>query len=234
MSQSEPPRSGDEIIRLDQVTKRFRGTTVFDGLSASITAGSITAVVGPNGAGKSVLFKLICGFQQPNTGTVWVHPAFLSPTRAFPERFGIMIDRPGYLADRTGLQNLRDLASIRGTATDEQLHDTMRLVGLDPTARQKVRAYSLGMKQKLGLAQALIEQPHVLLLDEPFNALDESSVDHVRAILCEFRAAGGTVIFTSHNREDIDLLADTVLVLRDGQLRPDTSWAPVRLRPARL
>lgn len=221
MSQSNQPRVGEEIIRLEHVTKRFRGTTVFEDLSASITAGTITAVVGPNGAGKSVLFKLICGFQQPNSGSIWVHPAFISRRNAFPNRFGVMIDRPGYLSGSTGLQNLRDLAAIRGIATDSELQETMRLVGLDPAARQKVRTYSLGMKQKLALAQALIEQPAVLLLDEPFNALDEDSVVQVRHILQEFRAEGHTVIFTSHNSEDIDLLAETVLTLRGGKLIAD-------------
>jgi ABC-2 type transport system ATP-binding protein len=223
MSQHDQPKRGDAIVRLDGVTKRFRGAEVFSDLDATINAGSVTAIVGPNGAGKSVLFKLICGFLLPDRGTIWVHPAYLSPDRSFPARFGVVIDRPGYLAGSTGMQNLRDLAAIRHIATEHDLRHAMTTVGLDPDARQKVRNYSLGMKQKLALAQALIENPAVLLLDEPFNALDADSVDRVRGILRDFRATGGSVIFTSHNRDDIDLLADEVLTLNSGRLATTTS-----------
>lgn len=206
------------VIELDRVTKSFKGVPIFDSASATFEAGKIHGIVGPNGSGKSVLFKMICGFILPDTGKVTIDPHYQSPSRTFPEQFGVIIDRPGYLPQKTGLDNLRDLAKIRGAIGDAEIRGAMEKVGLSPDLKQKARNYSLGMKQKLALAQAIMEDQKVLILDEPFNALDVDSVDLVRNLLKKHREQGRTVIFTSHNREDIDVLADHTLRISNSKL----------------
>lgn len=206
------------VIEAKGISKGYRGRALYEDASFTIPAGKITSIVGPNGAGKSVLFRLMCGFVNPDAGKIDIDPSFLSKGRTFPEKFGIIIDRPGYLAGRTGLRNLQDLARIRNEIGDEEIKSTMREIGLDPDLKQKVRHYSLGMKQKLALAQALMESPSVLLLDEPFNALDADSVTAVKNKLIELNRQGVTVVFTSHNPLDVDELADRVLAIEDGKI----------------
>jgi ABC-2 type transport system ATP-binding protein len=196
------------VIELDKITKSFKGVTLFNQASASFEAGSIHGIVGPNGSGKSVLFKMMCGFVLPDTGEVTIDPRYTSPSRTFPEKFGVIIDRPGYLPQKTGIDNLRDLAKIRGAIGDTEIRHAMEKVGLPADLKQKARNFSLGMKQKLALAQAIMEDQEVLILDEPFNGLDIDSVDMVRNLLKRHRDQGRTIIFTSHNQEDIDILAD--------------------------
>lgn len=206
------------VVQLENVTKSFKGTLLFENVSAIFEPGRIYGIVGHNGSGKSVLFKMMCGFMAPDSGDVIVDPRFMSKDRTFPEEFGVIIDRPGYLPQKTGLDNLRDLARIRDVIGDDEIRASMERVGLPPGTKQAVRNYSLGMKQKLALAQAIMEDPQVLLLDEPFNALDSDSVDRVRNLLREYREDGRTIIFTSHNKEDMDLLADHVFRIRANSL----------------
>lgn len=206
------------VIQLENVTKSFKGNTLFENVSATFEPGKIYGIVGHNGSGKSVLFKLICGFTVPDSGHVSIDPRFLSKNRTFPEGFGVIIDRPGYLPNKSGLDNLRDLAKIRGIIGDTEIKAAMESVGLPPGTKQAVRNYSLGMKQKLALAQAIMEEPQVLMLDEPFNALDVDSVTLIRNLLLSYCAEGRTIIFTSHNREDMDLLADNVFRIRANSL----------------
>ncbi|WP_026820635.1 ABC transporter ATP-binding protein [Arthrobacter castelli] len=208
------------IIEIENMSKAFKGITLFENVSMSFKPGQIYGIVGHNGSGKSVLFKLICGFLKPDAGQIYIDPQFMSGNRTFPENFGVIIDRPGYLPNRTGLENLRELARIRGVIGDREIIESMERVGLAPGTRQKMRNYSLGMKQKLALAQAIMEQPQALLLDEPFNALDVDSVERVRALLLEYRRQGRTVIFTSHNHTDMDLLADQTYRIRAENLEP--------------
>ncbi|MFT4051187.1 MAG: ABC transporter ATP-binding protein [Microbacterium sp.] len=206
------------MIEVEQMSKSYRGRFLYKDASFTIEKGQVTAVSGPNGSGKSVLFRLLCGFLAPDSGVVRIDPAYLSKGRDFPERFGVVIDRPAYLAGKTGMDNLRELAAIRGVISDDDIRSTMRRVGLDPELRQKVRHYSLGMKQKLALAQAFMENPDVLILDEPFNALDADSALCVKEIIRELNAAGVTVVFTSHNATDVDDLASRRLVIANEMI----------------
>jgi ABC-2 type transport system ATP-binding protein len=161
---------------------------------------------------------MMCGFVAPDDGEIWVDPQYLSPRRDYPDRFGIIIDRPGFVPHLSGLANMELLASIRRRIGREEITRFMSDFGLDPTLKQRVRHYSLGMRQKLALVQAFMESPDVLILDEPFNALDADSVTGVREQITRFHKAGGTVIFTSHNQADIETLADSVVEVRDGEL----------------
>ncbi|MBF4618553.1 ABC transporter ATP-binding protein [Clavibacter sp. VKM Ac-2873] len=210
------------IITLTGVTKVFRGNTLFQGVDLALERGRTYGLVGPNGCGKSVLFKLICGFMRPDSGVIDIDPDLLSPGRTFPDRFGAIIDGPAYLAHRTGLQNLTELAAIRKRITVDEVRDAMRAMGLDPDSRTRVRSYSLGMKQKLSLVQALMERPEVLLLDEPFNALDAESVERLTAELRRQQGLGTTILFTSHEREHIDALSHEVLEITGGRIRNTT------------
>ena len=207
-----------QIIKVTSVSKSFRGREILSAATASFDKGSITALVGANGSGKSLLFRMICGFVTPDSGEIWVDPIYLSKGRDYPEKFGISIDRPGFIAHLTGFANLEMLANIRRTIGESEITQIMLDFGLDPKLKQKVRHYSLGMKQKLALAQAFMESPEVLILDEPFNGLDEESVETVRNRILAFNQNGGTVIFTSHNSEDVRQLASKVYAIRNGTL----------------
>lgn len=208
------------VVRLRDVHKSFRRVgPVLNGVSFDFESGKIYGLVGPNGSGKSVLFRLMCRFLDPDSGTVRIDPAFLDSRRTYPKNFGVLIDRPGYLANRTGLENLMSLARIQNRVAEEHVANVMEALGLDPSSSTRVGRYSLGMKQKLSLAQAVMEDQSVLILDEPFNALDEESVVAVRRLIQQHMARGSMVIFSSHNSADMQALADEVLILENGRLR---------------
>lgn len=206
------------LIELKDVSKSYKGLVIFEEINLKIEEGKIYGIIGHNGSGKSVLFKLMCGFIFPNSGSVFVRGEELGKSIRFPDSFGIIIDRPGYLANKTGFENLKSLAMINDKISDEVIRHTMEIVGLQPSAQQKVKNYSLGMKQKLALAQAIMEDQKVLILDEPFNALDIDSVENIRELLLSYKKKGKTIILTSHNQEDIKLLCDKVYRIRNYKL----------------
>jgi ABC-2 type transport system ATP-binding protein len=207
-----------QAITIDGIHKSFKGREILTNACAIFEAGKITAVIGVNGSGKSLLFRILCGFTKPDSGEVKIAQEYMSKRRDFPEHFGVIIDRPGFVANLTGFENLKLLAKIRNVIGEMEISETMQSFGLDPSLKQKVRHYSLGMRQKLALSQAFMEAPRVLVLDEPFNALDVESVQIVRKKLLDFKQSGGTVIFTSHNEADVSALADQVFELRNGEL----------------
>ncbi|MFT4167233.1 MAG: ABC transporter ATP-binding protein [Microlunatus sp.] len=180
--------------------------------------GHIYGIVGPNGSGKSVLFRLLCGFTLPTSGEVKIHPDYRPKGIEFPHNFGVIIDGPGYVGHWSGIKNLLNLARIRRLVDDAAVRDTMTRLGLNPDSKTPVARYSMGMKQKLAIAQATMENQQVLVLDEPFNALDATSAEILTTILREHRAKGGTVIFASHRAEDIVQLADHTYRINDGRL----------------
>ena len=208
------------VIEVTDVAKRYRNVELFHDVTFTIQPGHTYGLVGPNGSGKTVLLKLLAGLALPDHGTVTIDPAYLSRDRSYPDRFGVTLNAPAYLGNLTGRRNLLQLAAIRNRITAEQVDHTLTAVGLDPALKQKVRNYSLGMKQKLALAQALMEKPAVLLLDEPFNALDKTSTAAVRALLESQQQLGTTIVFTSHDHRDIDALSTDVLELDDNTVIP--------------
>ncbi|WP_094094931.1 ATP-binding cassette domain-containing protein [Paenibacillus physcomitrellae] len=206
------------LIRLEKISKSFRGNLLFEQAAASFDSGRIYGIIGHNGSGKSVLFKMICGFMRPDGGTIEMDPKYRTKRTTFPKNFGIIIDRPGYIPSKSGFENLKKLADIQRLITDQDIKEVMRRVGLDPELKQKVKNYSLGMKQKLAIAQAIMENQEVLLLDEPFNGLDQDSITNIRQMLLDFKKAGKTILLTSHNKEDIDLLSDHVYQINQRKL----------------
>lgn len=206
------------VVTLQGVQKSYHRRALFTDVDLVIEPGTATGIQGENGTGKSVLLKIITRFVEPDAGTVHINPAYLSKDRVFPESFGVLIDRPGYIPSLTGLENLMSLAAIRKAIDERGVREVMELVGLDPDLPQKARHYSLGMKQRLGLAQAIMEDQQVLVLDEPFNALDEESVAEMRDLFRQLVRNGRTVIMTSHNREDIDSICTNTYRLHRERL----------------
>lgn len=205
-------------IKANNVTKRFRGETVLHGITHSFEAGKIHGIVGNNGSGKSVFFKCVCGFLLPEEGEIFVGGKQIGKDVDFPESMGIIIESPGFLMNESGLRNLKLLAALRGKVSDEGLREAMRRVGLDPDMKKHVGKYSLGMRQRLGIAQAVMEDPDILILDEPFNGLDKHGVADMRELIRGLGQEGKTILLASHNAADISALCDTVCEMEAGVL----------------
>ncbi len=199
-----------DVIVIDKLTKSFKGKTVLEDVNMRLQEGRIYGVVGDNGSGKTVLLKLICGFMKPDSGTVTVNDKVIGKDADFPENTGIIIEAPGFLPNYSGMKNLEYLASIRGKIGKEQIESAMKTVGLDPSSKLRVGKYSLGMKQRLGIAQAIMEDQQLLILDEPMNALDKDAVKEMRKLFLSFKASGKTMLVVSHNEGDISTLCDEV------------------------
>lgn len=208
----------DNCIEILNVSKSFGGEKVLKNVYHTFEKGKIHGIVGNNGSGKTVLMKCICGFLRPDEGKIFVNHMEVGKERDLPEDIGIIIETPGFLPHLSGFQNLKLLASLRKIANDHTIRDTIELVGLDPSLKKPVGKYSLGMRQRLGLAQALMEDPNLLILDEPLNGLDKNGVLHIRELIKNLRYQGKTVILASHNQMDIDELCDTVCEMDAGVL----------------
>ena len=208
----------DNVIEVIKVSKSFGEEQVLKDVSHSFETGKIHGIVGNNGSGKTVLMKCICGFLKPDSGTIFVNHKQVGRDTDFPEDIGIIIETPGFLPHLSGTQNLKILASLQKKANNHTIRAVLEQVGLDPDMKKPVGKYSLGMRQRLGFAQALMEDPSLLILDEPFNGLDKYGVVHIRNVIKGLRAEGKTVILASHNQVDIDELCDTVCEMDAGVL----------------
>ena len=208
----------DAVIRIQALSKRFGEETVLHGVSHDFEAGKIHGLVGNNGSGKTVLMKCICGFLLPSAGRVLVRGRQVGRDMDFPDDLGIIIETPGFLPGLTGRKNLQLLASLRRKIDTAAIDATIRRVGLDPNLRKPVGKYSLGMRQRLGIAQAIMENPSLMILDEPFNGLDKHGAADMRALIHGLRAQGKTILLASHNQGDIDELCDTVCEMDAGRL----------------
>lgn len=204
------------MIELNKVTKSFKGKVALQETTIRFESGKIHGLVGRNGSGKTVLLKLICGLLLPTNGAVRVDGQIIGKDIDFPPNMGLLIETPSFIPYVSGLKNLKSLARIRRVIGDQEVCGAMQAVGLAPEDRKHVGAYSLGMRQRLGIAQAIMEKPDLLILDEPMNSLDESSTLLVREILLSFRDQGKTILLASHNADDIELLCDTVHKIENG------------------
>ncbi len=207
-----------EIIRVENVTKKFGNVIALDRVNISFETGKIYGITGRNGSGKTVLFKTMIGYLKPSEGRVVVRDKEIGKDTDFADNMGIIIENPGFLSRYTGYKNLEYLASIQKLIGKEQIRESMERVGLDPDSKKKVGKYSLGMKQRLGIAQAIMENPDILILDEPMNGLDNQGVEDVRNILLGLKKEGKTIILASHNKEDIEILCDEVYEMDHGKI----------------
>lgn len=205
-------------VRLINVTKSFRKERVLKGITHSFEQGKIHGIMGFNGSGKTVMFKCICGFLRPDSGEVIVQGRRIGKYGDFPRSVGMIIENPGFLPHVSGFSNLKRLAAIRNQVTDEQIRESIARVGLDPFSKKKVGQYSLGMRERLGIAQAIMEDPGLLVLDEPFNGLDKRGAQDVCGLLDELRGRGRTILIAAHNMMEIEYLCDTICEMDAGVL----------------
>ena len=210
----------DMAVSVQHMTKRFGSETVLRDVSLELEQGKIYGIIGRNGSGKTVMMKCICGFLRPNAGTARVFGKTIGRDCDFAPDKGMLIETPGFLSRETGLHNLLWLARLGKGASRERVKALMDLVGLDASLRKPVSQYSLGMRQRLGIAQALLEDPSLLILDEPMNGLDKSGAGEIRALLATLKAQGKTILLASHFQQDIDALCDVVYEMDQGMLAP--------------
>ena len=206
------------MINVENICLTLKNRDILTSVSITMEPGNIYGLVGNNGSGKTMLMKVICGLVKPTSGTVTCDGIIIGKDRDYLPDAGIIIETPGFISYYSGFKNLKFLAGIRGKIGNEEIRKAMEDVGLDPKLRLPVRKYSLGMRQRLGIAQAIMENPRYLVFDEPMNGLDKNGIAQARKLLLDRKAAGATIILSSHNREDIDILCDHVYEMEQGHM----------------
>lgn len=204
----------DAGIKATNVCKSFGKQIVLKDVCLEVKKGEIAGIVGNNGSGKTVMMKCICGFMKPDSGDIHVGGKRIGKDCDFPENLGLILETPGFIPNASGYRNLKILASLRGKIGKKEILETLKLVGLYEARRKSVSKYSLGMRQRLGIAQAVMENPDILILDEPFNGLDAGTVEEMRNLLLDLKKQGKSILLASHNPEDIRTLCDHVHEMR--------------------
>ncbi len=207
------------IIKIDHLTKKLRKKFILNDINYVFESGKIYGLYGRNGSGKTMLLRAISGLIFPSEGTITIDGKIMHKDISFPPSVGVIIENTNLLPQYDGFTNLKLLSRIKNIANDEDIRESLSLVGLESENKQKVKTYSLGMKQRLAIAQAIFEHPSLLLLDEPTNALDEDSIYKIRNLLLKQKDSGTTIIIASHNKDDLNILADQILNMEDGRLK---------------
>jgi len=205
-------------IVLSNVSKTIKGREVLRNINLELERGKIYGFVGPNGSGKTMLFRVISGLVKPSSGTVAVFGQTLHKDVSFPSDIAVLLEKPGFLEQYSGFDNLNFLAMIQKKIGESEVKEAIERVGLDPHDKRPVKAYSLGMRQRLAIAQCIMEKPQLILLDEPMNGLDEKSVDKAYEIIREENKRGCTILLTSHNKVDIQSLCHQVYSMSEGAI----------------
>ena len=210
-------KTTNSFIQVDDIVLRFKKDILLDHVSYQCEQGKIHGIVGRNGSGKTLLMKCICGFIRPNEGHIYVRDKEIGKDIDFTPDTGIIIETPGFIPYYSGYRNLKVLAAFNNRISRKDIENAMYQVGLDPTMKKRVATYSLGMRQRLGIAQAIMEDPSLIILDEPFNGLDKHGVEEMREYFLSLKKKGKTILLTSHNTEDIEYLCDTVVEMDHGK-----------------
>lgn len=208
----------NSVISVKNVTKKYKEYTVVNDVSLTVEKGGIVGLIGRNGSGKTVLMKMICGLVAPTSGEISVNGKLIGKDIDIPDNIGVIIETPGFLPNFSAFNNLMQLAKINRKIGKKEIRNVIQKVGLNPDDKKHVGKYSLGMRQRLGLAQAIMEDPDLLILDEPMNGLDKESVSEIREYLLELKKCGKTILLTSHSAEDIDVLCDMVYEMNKGHI----------------
>lgn len=205
-------------IKIEELSKSIKGALILDKVSITLASGKIYGLRGKNGSGKTMLMRAMSGLLIPDTGSVIINGKTLHKDISFPESIGILIENPSFLPQYTGFKNLKLLAGLTGNISDDEIRSALDRVGLDPEDKRIYRKYSLGMKQKLGIANAIMGEPDIIILDEPINALDEESVKKIKKVLLEIRDKDKLIIIACHDREELEYLSDIIYEIKDGSI----------------
>lgn len=206
------------LISIEHYSKTIKGNKVLDDICMELSGGRIYGLQGINGSGKTMLMKAVCGLIRPTEGTVIINGKRLGKDISFPESIGILIENPAFISKYTGLKNLNILAALQNRIKEADIRDILKKVGLDPDDKRVYRKYSLGMKQRLGIACALMEKPDLLLLDEPFNALDERGIVLVKELILSARERGALIIIACHDKTELEFLSDEIYTINKGSI----------------
>ncbi|WP_195616163.1 ATP-binding cassette domain-containing protein [Lachnospira eligens] len=205
-------------IKITDVNKTIKKAPILRDINLEFTGGKVYGLRGKNGSGKTMLMRAICGLITPDSGIIDIDGKILGKDISFPESIGVLIENPSFIGNYTGFKNLKVLASIQNRIGDEQIRKALEDIGLDHDDKRTYRKYSLGMKQKLGIAAAVMENPDIIILDEPINALDDVSVEKVHDILEEQKKRGAVIIIACHDKEELDQLSDEIIEISDGRI----------------
>ena len=205
-------------IKITDDNKTIKKAPILRDINLEFTGGKVYGLRGKNGSGKTMLMRAICGLITPDSGIIDINGKILGKDISFPESIGVLIENPAFIGNYTGFKNLKVLASIQNRIGDEQIRKALEDIGLDPDDKRTYRKYSLGMKQKLGIAAAVMENPDIIILDEPINALDDVSVEKVHDILEEQKKRGAVIIIACHDKEELDQLSDEIIEISDGRI----------------
>lgn len=205
-------------LEVEGLSKNIKQQPILKNINLSLKKGYIYGFRGKNGSGKTMLFRALCGLILPTEGTIKIDGDVLGKELSFPKSVGILIEYPGFLNNYTGFRNLKMLADLTGVAGEERIRESLRIVGLDPDDKRKYRKYSLGMKQRLGLAQAIMEEPDLIILDEPTNALDAEGIEELKSLLIELKKKGKCILIASHDKEELNYLSDEIFMLEKGKI----------------
>ena len=206
------------VVRLEDYCKSFKSAEVLKNINLTLESGKVIGLKGKNGSGKTMLMRAISGLILPTSGKVYINDKELGRQISFPPSIGILIENPSFIGNYTGFKNLKVLASIQNRVSDEQIRKALKDIGLDPDDKRTYRKYSLGMKQKLGIAAAIMERPDIVILDEPINALDEAGAGLIKGLLDELKANGSLIIIACHDTEELNYLSDEIYEIYDGEI----------------
>ncbi len=206
------------MIEIHNLSKTIGESVILDDISMKLEDGKIYGFVGRNGSGKTMLMRHILGFIYATKGSIVIDGKVMGKDIDIPDGVGAIIENPGFIPELSGIKNLKILAAIRGKIGTEEIRDAMLLVGLNPDEKKSVKKYSLGMKQRLGLAQALMENPETIILDEPMNGLDNDGVKEIRELLLQRKEKGNLILIASHNEQDINVLCDEIFYFDKGRI----------------
>lgn len=210
-------------IKVINATKYIHGSLILDNVNMDLTSGKIYGLRGPNGSGKTMLMRLIGGLIRPTSGAVEINGEKLGAGKDFPASMGLLLENPAFLPNYTGLKNLELLSSINERVDIEQIRQAIQEVGLDPDDKRKYRKYSLGMKQRLGIAAAIMEKPDLLLIDEPTNALDDRGIDQICSLIRRERDRGALIIMACHDAAILEWMSDEIFTVYEGRVERNDS-----------